>query len=320
MQQQRISKKRRLDMYNIATIVTPDYIDRALTMFGSISEFAECELHMLVITAGFENHKYPDHANVKYYEMQDITSGPNGRINRLTFQKYKDINISSLPEIISKYDYLRWALKPGFTMFLLEQMDQVIFCDNDLFFYNDPSGIFDTCFNNDMTISPHWRAIDNGHTDEMKYNFMHGLYNGGFYTASGSAVNILDWWAESCCVECSADSKYSYVDQKYLDLLPLYFGDQVGILKHKGCNVAAWNRTYLHRSVGEKDEILVDGHEIVFIHYSPVTIDHIERGLDYLLAQHLITYQKRLIEVRVQLMRQGMVQFVSGNALNKEVI
>ena len=320
MLQQRISEKRILDMYNIATIITPDYIDRALTMFGSILEFVECELHVLVVTEGYENHRYPDNPNVKYYEMQDIVNGPNGRINRLAFQKYRNVSISSLPEIISKYDYLRWALKPGFTMFLLEQMGQVIFCDNDLFFYNDPSKIFDTCLTNDMTISPHWRSISNGHADEMKYNFMHGLYNGGFYTAKRSSANILDWWAENCCVECSADSPYYYVDQKYLDLLPLYFGDQVGILKHTGCNVAACNRTHLLRSVGEKDEILVDGHEIIFIHYSPVTIDHIERGLDYLLSQHLIKYKQRLMEARIQLMRQGMAQFVSGDALNKEVI
>lgn len=307
-------------MYDIATIVTPDYIDRALTMFGSVAEYVDCRLHMLVITSGYENHKYPLHEHVQYYEIKDIINGPSGRINRLIYHKYKDVDTDDLPEIISKYDYLRWALKPGFIMFLLEHIDQVVFCDNDLFFYNDPSEIFDTCLIKDMTISPHWRAIGNGHTDEMKYNFMHGLYNGGFFSAKKSAINILDWWAESCCVECSADSLHTYVDQKYLDLLPLYFDKQVGILKHTGCNVAAWNRTYLNRAVGDDDQILVGGEKIIFIHYSPVTIDHIDRGLDYLLAQHLLTYKQKLIEVRVGLIRQGMVRFVSGDALNKEVI
>jgi hypothetical protein len=304
-------------MYHIASIVTPDYVDHALTMFGSITDHVKAELHLLVVTDNYELMDNPVIHNVRFYRIDDILKGSYGRINRLICHKYKPSNQHRLPELIAPYDYLRWSLKPGFVTYLLEHVaDCVVFCDNDLFFYNDPTAIFDTCLQNDMTISPHWRTIYHGHSDEMKYNFMHGLYNGGYFTARKSAINILEWWSENCCIECSATSSYTYVDQKYLDLLPLYFGDQIGILKHKGCNVASWNRSYLERSIDERGHVTVAGQPIIFVHYSPITIKHIESGVDYALIEHLSTYNNRLTDTRLQLIREGKVQFVSRDVLN----
>lgn len=307
-------------MYNIASIITPNYLDHALTMFNSVSEYVDAKLHILVVSGGYEKYEYPTVKNVKFYEIKDIMLGAAGRINRLIYHKYKAVEVAKLPTIIAPHDYLRWALKPGFVINLLDEVDHVIFCDNDLYFYNDPEEIFEYCLRHDMTISPHWRTIHQGHTDEMKYNFMHGLYNGGFFSANRSAINILDWWADNCCIECSAVSEYTYVDQKYLDLLPLYFSGQVGILQHKGCNVAAWNRSYLERTLDKDQNVLVAGEPIIFIHYSPITIKHIELGIDSVLIDHLLKYNDKLMETRIELMRQGKTDFVSSNTNSRELI
>lgn len=300
-------------MYNIASIITPNYYDRALVMFESISKYVDARLHLLIITGDPLTDDYPLNDQVKTYKIEDIIAGQDGRLNRLIYHKYKAGDVDSYPELIAPLDYLRWALKPGFVIKLLQDYESIIFCDNDLFYYDDPTDIFTYCLNHDMTISPHWRTIDQGHTDEMKYNFMHGLYNGGFFTATRSAINILDWWAENCCIECSATSQYTYVDQKYLDLLPLYFDKQVGILKHKGCNVAAWNMNHLERSRDAKDRILVAGDPIIFVHYSPITIRYIELGIDKLLIDHLLMYNDKLMEVRINLLRHGKNHLTSGS-------
>lgn len=307
-------------MYNIASIVTPNYFDRALAMFESINEYVHAKLHLLVVAGDLQKLEYPVIENLKIYDIKDISVGSEGRINRLIFNKYRVAETNLYPEIIAPLDYLRWALKPGFVGHLLKENESIIFCDNDLYFYNNPKDILQICLENDMTISPHWRTIDRSHNDEMKYNFMHGLYNGGFFTATKAAMNILDWWAENCCIECSATSPYTYVDQKYLDLLPLYFADQVGILRHKGCNVAAWNCSYLERTRDKKNRVLVAGDPVIFIHYSPITIRYIELGIDRMLIDHLMTYNDKLMEIRIDLLRQGKENLVSGSINNTYLI
>ena len=128
----------------------------------------------------------------------------------------------------------------------------------------------------------------------------------------------MEWWAERCCVECSASSETTYVDQKYLDLIPLYF-DDVGIIKHKGCNVAAWNSSYLQRTVVD-NVVLVAGQPIIFIHYSPITIRYIEHGLDFNLTEHLSEYIQAVFEQQINFYRQDKQRFISKQFEINDVI
>ena len=162
---------------------------------------------------------------------------------------------------------------------------------------------------NRIVISPHWREISPVANTDYKYNFMHGLYNGGFF-ATRDADDFLQWWTEMCAIECSAESSNgTYVDQKYLDVVPLYF-DGVSIIRHSGCNVAGWNIHYLKRE-SSNHQILINGQPIVFIHFSPVTINKIESGEDYLLQGHMQEYDKKLMDIRVNLTRRGLKSCIS---------
>jgi hypothetical protein len=281
---------------HIATIITISHFDKAMTMLESLRQYHDCHLHVLFTNCLFDPIEIPENENVTVYVPNDI---------------YR-------PAIIAPTDYLRWALKPGFVHKLLEEHEFVTFCDCDLHFYSDPAEILDYGNNHSVTLSPHWRTIHTKSTDEIKYNFMHGLYNGGFFMATREGRGILEWWAERCCVECTASSEVTYVDQKYLDLVPLYF-ENVGIIKHKGCNVAAWNRNHLERTI-QDDKVLVDGHEIIFIHYSPVTITWIEKGLDIQLTEHLDQYKNDLAIQRMALYRLDKRQFMSEQLDMSEVI
>jgi len=303
---------------HIATIITASHYDKALTMLASMREFHDCHLHILFVNFVFNIADVPENENITIYTPDDIFKGPVGRINRLSFVKYK-VPDEDRPSIIASQDYLRWSLKPGFVNQLLESHERIVFCDCDLYFYSDFIEIVDDASEKSLTISPHWRTIHTISTDESKYNFLHGLYNGGFFIATRDARKILEWWAEQCCIECSATSESTYVDQKYLDLVPLYF-DNVGIIQHKGYNVAAWNANYLERTV-KNDEVLIDGYKIVFIHYSPVTIKYITTGLDIQLTEHLVQYRNALHLQQVALFRQNKLNFMSEKPHNaSEVI
>jgi hypothetical protein len=162
-----------------------------------------------------------------------------------------------------------------------------------------------------MMVSPHWRNIYHSTTHEWRFNFEHGLYNSGFFIITRKGKTILDWWTEMCNHECTASSHYTYVDQRYLDIVPLYFPD-VRIIQHKGCNVAAWNHQYLPRTISD-ETVLVAGQPIIFIHYSPVTITTIESGTDHHLTNHLQQYFNTLKETRILLLREQHQAMVSDN-------
>lgn len=296
---------------NIATIITPNHLDKAYAMLASMSRFQKCHLHILMVNVDHENIKPPNNDNVTFYKPDDIFNGSIGRINRLSFLKYKIVQ-KDRPAIIAQHDYLRWSLKAGFVHHLLQQYEIVTYCDCDLHFYNDFKEIIDFASDKSLTISPHWRTIHSNAADDIQYNFRHGLYNGGFFIGTRQGLNILEWWAERCCIECSATSETTYVDQKYLDLVPLYF-DNVGIIKHKGCNVAAWNAAYLPRTIND-NEVLVDGYKIIFIHYSPITIKYIEKGIDIHLTEHLAEYKASLSLIQLGFLRmEGGKRFTTVN-------
>jgi hypothetical protein len=101
-------------------------------------------------------------------------------------------------------------------------------------------------------------------------------------------------------------------------VVPLYF-DDVGIIKHPGCNVAGWNLYYLKR--GNTDgEVTINSEPVVFIHYSPVTIHKIEGGEDFMLQGHLKEYEKKLFDIRVDLTRRGLKFCISIPPEEAEVI
>lgn len=305
---------------HVATIITPNHLDKAYTMIESMRKFHDCHAHILIVGAYHKVLKPPTIPNTTFYTLDDMFSGKIGRINSLIFDKYK-LPSEDRPPNIAKHDYLRWALKAGFIYKLLESNKNnklYIYCDCDLHFYNDYHEIIDYSSNKSITISPHWRTIHSTVMNEFQYNFKHGLYNGGFFICTHQAMPILEWWAERCCVECSATSNTTYVDQKYLDLVPLYF-DNVGIIKHKGCNVAGWNMSYLQRSI-KNGETLVSGQKIIFIHYSKVTVKHIEDGHDKELCWHLSQYKRDLMKQQINFIRQGKQEFISSDIQATEVI
>lgn len=307
-------------MINVASIVTRGFVERALTMFESMYQYRDdCHLDLLVINRNKEDTMI-NLKNVTLHHVSEFYDHPEyGNIYRLIIANHSRV-VKNRPKLISHNDYLRWSLKPVFVNILLEKYDRVFFCDHDLFFYNNYDFLDEWSADRAICLSPHWRTIYPTVEMEWEYNFKHGLYNGGFFIATRLGRPILDWWSEMCVHKCTAnESDATYVDQKYLDVVPLYY-DNVGIIKHKGCNVAAWNRTYLKRGIKD-GQTVVNGYPIIFIHYSPVTIKHISDNIDPLLQQHYREYQDALLDTRTELMRNDLTHFTTGSvATGKDLI
>jgi hypothetical protein len=174
-----------------------------------------------------------------------------------------------------------------------DKYEQVFFVDPDLYFYSDFRFLYEELGDHSFLLSPHWGCM---HPEKSELYFQRlmtdGLFNAGFLGASPKGLDTLHWWAESCLHACERDkSRGLHDDQGYLNLFPIMSPD-TKILRHKGCNVAEWNRFEIPRSLDENGNLILDGrYPLVFIHFSNLgyLVEH-----DQLLVPYLGRYEEEL--------------------------
>lgn len=277
------------DTVQFATIVTQDHLDYAHALAASLDR----QIHCLVVDTQSQQVTLP---TVRTYNLDELLNGPYRAAVAAIVAKYKT-KAKKLQDGLHqhKYDCLRWALKPVFLSHLLSRHAAAVYCDCDLFFYAAPLELLELTTTNSVVLSPHWRPISpNPDAPEgYKFNWLHGIYNAGLLGVTRPGQAFLNWWCERCEESCEPRIESGfYVDQRYLDIVPIYFSD-VAILRHKGYNVAAWNLGYLERRL-EDGKTTIGGEQLVCVHFSPVTIQLIRRGDDPILAIH---YQRFLAEL-----------------------
>jgi hypothetical protein len=270
-----------------ATIVTESHAGYARTLAESLQQSASeaIVLHCLIVDgkqldarAGAENH-----LPIRFYHLEDLQNLDDFRP---TVEKYEKLS----------QDSLRWALKPLFVKYLLQEhgTGPIAYLDADQFFVGDPRVLFDLEPTTRMMLSPHWRSIRPEAGQVFHDLFTDGIFNGGLFIATVDAVPILSWWAAACLYRCEKSPGAGlWDDQKYLDILPVYF-DGVHWLRYKGVNVAGWNRETLHRACDAEQGVLVEGDPLVCVHFSPSTIRIIDNGEDPCLKPLLAKYRERL--------------------------
>ena len=269
-------------MKTICTITTYSHLAQTLALRDSVMPFCP-DLTFNILITDKEDVSHLKQKNTHFFNLKDIE------------------NAYLAGSIIKKYshekDKLRWCLKPVFLHFLLFNCgySKAIYADNDIFFFNGFTFLFKDLDKKDVLLCPHWRCTRPGiNKDWFLVNFTDGFYNAGFLAASNKASEPLKWWAETCLFKCAkVYRKGLFDDQKYLDFMPLVFNN-VGIIKHRGCNVAYWNQIDNKRT-NVKDNVLInDEWEIIFIHFTKELIKAIKNKKEPLLAEHLDTYKLAL--------------------------
>ena len=250
-----------------------------------------------------------------------MTDGDSASVKQDHIKMYSVADISSeeiVKRIAAKYrnqsDRLRWSLKPSFLKFLLGQSDtgKVIYLDNDLFFFNDYSFLFNDLTDHAFLLTPHY--YDRSPTKDQNWleaNFRAGLFNAGFIAVNKNAGNTLQWWAECCLYRCKKSAfRGTFDDQKYLDLIPVMRED-AAILRHQGCNVAEWNRFLCLREL-VNGQVLINGKwPIVFIHFNYTTIREIMNGTEPLLAPFFEQYFQTLKKYKSELQKADLYRSVA---------
>jgi hypothetical protein len=277
-------------MYQFCTITTTSHLYKVYALAESLKNQGHpFVLNVLVI----DDDSTFQSADCRFFKLSDISAQHNAA------------------EIIAKHkgnkDKLRWSLKPVLMKYLLLQpaIGQLIYLDNDLFFFSDYQFLFELLGKHRFILTPHYYKNDpNKDQNWLEANFRIGLYNAGFVGANKEAVKTLQWWADCCLYRCEKNSfRGMFDDQKYLDIIPI-IEESAYIIRHKGCNVAGWNTEICPRQI-VNHKILIDGRfEIVFIHFNENTIREIVSGSDFILFNYYRAYVETLKRYRDNLKKK----------------
>lgn len=237
----------------ICTISTQSHLYKSQALLDSASKYTDADLFCLITDVEQAITDLPFHINI----LSDLQSEKANKLKN----KYKD-------------DKLRWALKSVYLRYLLEQgYDQVIYVDNDIFFYDSPDFLFERLNTANFLLTPHFYDSSPAQNQNwLEANFRVGLYNAGFIGANKNAIPILDWWANCCLYNVKkAFWRGLFDDQKYLDLVPVLF-DKVEIVKHRGCNFAGWNSRTSELKRNNDNELIVQNDQLIFIHFATLSM------------------------------------------------
>ena len=277
-------------MYFFCTITTSSHLYKVFTLAESLrNQHHTFNLDVLVIDSNIDY----TFENCRFLGLGDISLQPRAL------------------EIIKKYhgnkDKLRWSLKPVLMKYLLSraEVSDLIYLDNDLFFFGDYSFLFELLKDHSFLLTPHYYKNDpNKNQNWLEANFRIGLYNAGFVGANKSAAGTLQWWADCCLYRCEKNFfRGLFDDQKYLDVIPV-IEESAHILRHKGCNVAGWNTEICKRQI-INHQVLIDGrYEIIFMHFNENTVYEILKGTDSILFNYYRTYIEAIKHYRTDLRKR----------------
>lgn len=235
-------------MNNFCTTATLDYLPYVLTLYDSIKNNGYSKLYVLIV----DSDNLPD---------------PQEGIIYLTITEVNNLDLIHGYLEKGDIDEFRWSLKPYLMNHVIQKygISELIYVDNDIMFHGDYQFLFDELKNFNVLLTPHWRSpypkMDSRNF-YLLYN--HGIFNAGFIGVNYKAIDFLNWFCEVVSYTMKRSDGF-YVDQKFLDVVPIYF-DNVKVLKHKGCNVSEWSESFLRRDIID-NKLFVDGDPLVFFHF-----------------------------------------------------
>ena len=158
-----------------------------------------------------------------------------------------------------KYDLTEFctSVKPfSFRYFFCAGYESVIYFDPDIFVYSSLNTIFDELGNRSVMLVPHIADIHVNYDGELpEWAIMsNGIYNLGFCAMNNtlSSKLLVDWWCKRLEDSCFSDrAKGFFTDQKWMDWIPGFLGDDCKISQNLGFNMAPWN--YFERKIEEID-------------------------------------------------------------------
>ena len=167
----------------------------------------------------------------------------------------------------SRIEYY-FTLSPCFPRYLFHrlQVDSIISCDADLYFFNDVSRAFEFLQQSPIFITAHGfapRVIAQGRGT--------GMFNVSFQGFRNDLVGTacLEQWRRQCldwCLHKIDNANQRYADQRYLDSWPTDFADKIQILNPPEWGLAPWNLGRFQLGLTDHRPT-VENHPLRFFHF-----------------------------------------------------
>lgn len=277
---------------HFCTIITADHLFKAQALFDSLTGIhTQVQLHVLSIDSC---PQLPAKEGFQLYTTKELSHINHFHTIREKYAQYPD--------------KFRWSLKPIFLQHILQHIHpKIIYLDSDLYFFGDYAFLFDLLNTHNVLLTPHHYSRDASKEQNwFEANYKVGLFNAGFVGVNSEGITLMDWWASCCAYRCEKNPlRGMFDDQRYLDLLPV-MDERVHILRHKGCNVADWNRQENPRSLQNNALVLSNQYPLIFIHFNYTTIRAIVQAQEPLLKTHLNTYFQHLKSYKPDLTLSSM--------------
>ncbi len=157
-----------------------------------------------------------------------------------------------------------WTLTPFAPQFVFdrsEAVSRVTYLDADLFFFDDPKillGELDECGKSVL-------ITDHAYAPEYDQSGLYGRFCVQFMTfcRTPGGLRVLHWWQDKCIEWCYARVEEGrFGDQKYLDVWPDIFSDDVHVLQRVEQTLAPWNVRYLGKCHGELAPVFFHFHSL----------------------------------------------------------
>jgi hypothetical protein len=244
-------------MNNIATYFDYNYLSRGLILIESLNRFTNIEFHFYILCLDqmtleyFKDNKAPGVTTINLDEIEsrypELETAKN---NRSAFEYY-------------------FTLSPILPLFILEKfkVDQVTTMDADIYFFEDPTPLFQEIKKHSISITPHNFSKDIDHLAKF------GKYNVSFQSFKNDsvAVKCLLKWKNQCIDWCYDKLEPErFADQKYLDEWENEYPD-LYVINIPGCGIAPWNLNRYSLSV-ENHSVLTDSHKLIYYHFHQLKI------------------------------------------------
>lgn len=263
----------------VCTIITKSYLPYARTLASSLAKYNP-DVNLYVLLAdNIDDYFDPSLEPFKFIYLEDLSD----------------------PKIIEQMCFyytpfeLCCGLRGSLHEYMLEKTDvqKWLFLDSDIMVCNSLTVIFNQLENSSILLTPHVSTptTDNNYADpdcEITY-LKSGLYNAGFLglRRTDTSKKFISWFKDrlksfSFHDYASKDyiSRGLFVDQLWLNLVPLYF-KEVEFCLEPGANLGHWNifeRLFDKDSLGN---ITVDGEPLLFVHFSGWDIQNIDKVSKY---------------------------------------
>ena len=244
--------------YHFTSVVSKDHLFRMIAMYSSLK--IRCSNFQLFVLC-MDKETYEILSKINF---ESITV--------FSLAQVEDDELLKAKSNRSFHEYC-WTSKASFLYYILKNYSSATYyahLDADLYFYSDPSMIFEE----NPTASLYLTHHRNSKAFEFTYQLT-GIYNTGFVGCRNDSIALaaISQWKERCLQHCSmaidVDNK-TFGDQRYVEDWPDNFKN-VHIVNSLGVNAALWN-IQDYRVTLQGGRIYVNHNPLIFYHFSGLSI------------------------------------------------